>query len=182
MATLESFQRLAIPLMDQLYSTARYWTRNDADAADLVQETYLRAYKSFDSFAEGTNIKAWLYRIMKNTHLNMERKKSNSPKVVEIDANEEPGKQPVEPAASARSSGDFLDSLTSHEMEAALKELQPDHLEALLLIELEGFTYKEAAEILDIPEGTVMSRISRARKKLSEVLYEYASQSKLLSK
>ena len=176
---LKDFEKLVSPFMDQLYSTAKYWTGNENDAADLVQETYLRAYKGFEGFEEGTNLKAWLYRIMKNTHLNVIRKQSTSPKIVDA-----PKALDVEPKNSSWRVSDapsFLDSLTSYEVEQALKDLHPDYLETLLLIEMEGFTYNEAAEILDIPVGTVMSRISRARKKLADVLYEYASKSKLIS-
>ncbi len=180
MADSKQFEKLAMQYMDQLYSTARYWTGSETDAADLVQETYLRAFKGFDSFQEGTNLRAWLYRIMKNTHLNIIRKESKQIKTVEV---EDENLQSYSSSFYTQSDNpSFVDNLTSQEVEDALAELPQEYKEALLLIELEGFTYKEAADILDVPIGTVMSRISRARKKLGDVLYEYASQSKLLSK
>ncbi len=182
MADSKQFEKLAMQYMDQLYSTATYWTGSKADADDLVQETYLRAFKGFDSFQEGTNLRAWLYRIMKNTHLNMVRKQSKRIKTVEM---EDEKSLPYTSTSSFYAQSDnpsFADNLTSQEVKNALAELPQEYKEALLLIELEGFTYQEAADILDVPIGTVMSRISRARKKLGDVLYEYASQSKLLSK
>ena len=160
--------------MDQLYSTARYWTKSEADAKDLVQETYLRAFKGFGSFEEGTNLRAWLFRIMKNTHLNIIRKDKTSPQITDTEEEETINLPP--------NNFNYLDTLTSKQVEDAIADLPQEHREALLLVELEGFTYKEASKILDVPVGTIMSRLSRARKKLSNVLYEYAQQHKLITK
>lgn len=183
MADSKQFESLTMQYMDQLYSTARYWTGSESDAADLVQETYLRAFKGFDKFEIGTNSRAWLFKIMKNTHLNMIRKEKTSPKTENIkEENIEESEVLSISKHSLENGSDFLQTLQSEQVENAIKSLPQEQREAILLVELEGFTYKEASGILNVPTGTLMSRLSRARKKLAEVLYEYATQSKLISK
>ena len=179
MADIHKFEATALEFMDQLYSTARFWTKNEADAKDLVQETYMRAYKAFDSFEEGTNLRAWLFRIMKNTHLNMVRKKSHKSEILSEDMEQTVQISPVA-RQSFETTEELFKNLQSIEVQEAIKSLPDQYKEALALVELDDFSYKEAADILGIPPGTVMSRVFRAKNKLGEMLYEYASQNKLL--
>ncbi len=174
MSDSNEFENLAMEYMDQLYSTAKYWTRSEADAADLVQETYLRAFKGFGGFEKGTNLRAWLFRIMKNAHLNMIRKEKTSPQTQDVEEEVAINLSPT--------NASYLDTLTSKQVEDAISELPQSQKEALLLVELEGFSYKEAADILSIPVGTIMSRLSRARKTLANVLYEYVRKENLITK
>jgi RNA polymerase sigma-70 factor (ECF subfamily) len=163
----------------QLYSAALRMTRNQADAEDLVQETYLRAYRGFGGFQEGTNLKAWLYRILTNTYINSYRAKKRRPDETELDEVEDlylyrriGG---LEAAMAGRSAEDeLLDRFTDTEVKEAIESLPENFRLAVLLADVEGFSYKEIAEILDIPIGTVMSRLHRGRKALQKRLYEYA--------
>ncbi len=166
-------------LMPSLYAAALRMTRNPADAEDLVQETYLRAYRGFGGFEEGTNLKAWLYRILTNTYINSYRAKKRRPDESELDEVEDlylyrriGG---LEAAMAGRSAEDeLLERFTDAEVKEALESLPENFRMAVLLADVEGFAYKEIAEILDIPIGTVMSRLHRGRKGLQKRLYEFA--------
>jgi RNA polymerase sigma-70 factor (ECF subfamily) len=174
---LERFERDAIPLLDQIYAGALRMTRHPADAQDLVQETYAKAYRAFSQFQEGTNLKAWLYRILTNTYINIYRKAQRGPAV-------DPTEQ-IEDWQMARAERHTSGGLVSAEMQAlenlpnpviseAFSQVPDDFRTAVYLADVEGFSYKEIAEIMDVPVGTVMSRLHRGRKALRELLEDYA--------
>jgi RNA polymerase sigma-70 factor (ECF subfamily) len=179
MADRARFADQAMEMMPSLYSAALRMTRNRADAEDLVQETYLRAYRGFDGFEEGTNLKAWLYRILTNTYINSYRAKKRRPDETELDEVEDlylyhriGG---LEAAMAGRSAEDeLLDRFSEAEVKEAVEGLPDNFRMAVLLADVEGFSYKEIADILDIPIGTVMSRLHRGRKALQKRLYEFA--------
>jgi RNA polymerase sigma-70 factor (ECF subfamily) len=178
MADQATFAQQAMPLMDGLYSAALRMTRNPADAEDLVQETYLKAYRAFHTFQEGTNLKAWLYRILTNTYINTYRAKKRRPDETDLDEVEDlylyRRLGGLEGATAGRSAEDeLLDQLTDSEVKDALEALPEQFRMAVLLADVEGFAYKEIAEILDIPIGTVMSRLHRGRKAMQKQLYEF---------
>jgi RNA polymerase sigma-70 factor (ECF subfamily) len=178
MADQATFADQAMPLMDGLYSAALRMTRNPADAEDLVQETYLKGYRAFDSFQEGTNLKAWLYRILTNTYINTYRAKKRRPDESDLDEVEDlylyRRLGGLEGATAGRSAEEeLLDQLTDSEVKEALESLPEQFRMAVLLADVEGFAYKEIAEILDIPIGTVMSRLHRGRKAMQKQLYEF---------
>ncbi|MCY3807571.1 MAG: sigma-70 family RNA polymerase sigma factor [bacterium] len=178
MADRARFAELAMPYMDQLYGAARRMTRNDAAAEDLVQETYLRAYKGFDRFAEGTNLRAWLFRILTNLFINEYRRRKRRPEEVDLGDTDTlylyRGLGGADSARLSRSAEDeLLDGITSAEVRDAIEALPESYRVAVLLADVEGFAYKEIAEILDIPIGTVMSRLHRGRKRLRQTLQEY---------
>jgi RNA polymerase sigma-70 factor (ECF subfamily) len=179
MADQADFAEQAMPHMSSLYSAALRMTRNPADAEDLVQETYLKAYRGFGGFQEGTNLKAWMYRILTNTFINTYRAKKRRPMESELDEVEDlylyRRLGGLEAAAAGRSAEDeLLDIYTDDEVKRALEELPEQFRMAVLLADVEGFSYKEIADILDIPIGTVMSRLHRGRKGLQKKLWEYA--------
>ena len=164
--------------MPSLYTAALRMTRNPADAEDLVQETYLKAYRAFGGFTEGTNLKAWLYRILTNTYINAYRAKKRRPEESDIDDLENfylyRRLGGLEGASAGRSAEDeVLDTLTEGEIKDAIEALPEQFRMAVLLADVEGFSYKEIAEILDIPIGTVMSRLHRGRRALQKRLYEF---------
>ena len=177
MADQATFAEQAMPFMSSLYAAAMRMTRNPADAEDLVQETYLRAYRGFGGFQEGTNLKAWLYRILTNTYINSYRKKQREPQLSDGEN--------VEDWQLARAGQHSSDGLRSAEMDAldrmpdsavteALAQLSPDFRLAVYLADVEGFSYKEIAEIMGTPIGTVMSRLNRGRTQLRQALAEHA--------
>jgi RNA polymerase sigma-70 factor (ECF subfamily) len=169
-----------MPFMTPLYAAALRMTRNPTEAEDLVQETYLRAFRGFEGFQEGTNLKAWLYRILTNTYINFYRAKKRRPEQTELEDVEDlylyRRLGGLEAAAAGRSAEDeLLDFFTEAEVATAVEELPEQFRMAVLLADVEGFSYKEIAEILDIPIGTVMSRLHRGRKALQKKLYDFAS-------
>ena len=179
MADRATFADQAMDLMPSLYAAALRMTRNPADAEDLVQETYLRAYRGFGGFQEGTNIKAWLYRILTNTYINTYRAKKRRPDETDLDDVEDfylyRRLGGLEEARASRSAEDeLLDRFTDTEVKEAIESLPDNFRLAVLLADVEGFSYKEIADILEIPIGTVMSRLHRGRKALQKRLYEYA--------
>ena len=180
MADQATFTAQAMEYMPSLYSAALRMTRNPADAEDLVQETYLRAYRGFGSFQEGTNLKAWLYRILTNTFINRYRAAQRRPDETDLDEVEDfylyRRLGGHEGARASRSAEDeLLDVLTEDEVREAVESLPEQFRLAVLLADVEGFSYKEIAEILDVPIGTVMSRLHRGRRALQKRLYEFAA-------
>ncbi|WP_291377540.1 sigma-70 family RNA polymerase sigma factor [Demequina sp.] len=173
------FETDALAFMDQLYAAALRMTRNGADAEDLVQETYAKAFAAQDKFTPGTNLKAWLYRIQTNAFINTYRKKQREPKRTDADNVED---WQLASAATHQSSGlasaeqTALDSIGDDQVRNALAELSEDFRMAVYLSDVEGFAYKEIAEIMDTPVGTVMSRLHRGRRLLREKLREYAAE------
>jgi RNA polymerase sigma-70 factor (ECF subfamily) len=181
MADQATFADQATPFMAQLYTAALRMTRNAADAEDLVQETYLRAFRGFGRFEEGTNLKAWLYRILTNAYINSYRAKQRRPDETELDEGEDlylfrrlGGLEAVEAGRSAED--ELMNYFAEAEVKAAVEALPESFRMAVLLADVEGFSYKEIAEMLDIPIGTVMSRLHRGRKALQKQLYEFAKQ------
>ncbi len=179
MADQARFAEQAMEFMPSLYSGALRMTRNAADAEDLVQETYLKAYRAFASFEEGTNLKAWLFRILTNTFINTYRAKQRRPGETDLDDVEDLYMYRrlggLEAAMAGRSAEDeLLERFTDDEVKQALEDLPEQFRVAVLLADVEGFSYKEIAEILDIPIGTVMSRLHRGRKGLERRLFGFA--------
>ena len=175
----ERLEAEAISYIDSLYRTALRMSGNPSDAEDLVQETFLRAFRSLHQFKEGTNLRAWLFRIMTNAFINEYRKRSRRPSNSSLDDIEDfylydhlidSGIQPVD----ERPEEIVLGRMTADDVIGALDELSDDFRQVVLLADVEGFSYREIAEILDIPVGTVMSRLYRARRKLQKGLYEFA--------
>ena len=184
MADPAHFADQAMEYMPSLYSAALRMTRNRADAEDLVQETYLRAYRGFGGFEEGTNLKAWLYRILTNTFINSYRSKKRRPDETELDEVEDlylyRRLGGLEAAQVGRSAEDeLMDWFTDTEVKDAIEGLPENFRLAVLLADVEGFSYKEIAEILDVPIGTVMSRIHRGRRALQQKLWDYAERNNL---
>ena len=180
------FSELAIEYMPSLYTAALRMTRNPADAEDLVQETYLKAYRAFNSFTEGTNLKAWLYRILTNTYINAYRAKKRRPEESDIDDLENfylyRRLGGLEGATAGRSAEDeVLDHFTETEVKEAIEALPEQFRMAVLLGDVEGISYKEIAEILDVPIGTVMSRLHRGRRALQKRLYDFGRQRGLVA-
>ena len=185
MAEQHLFAEKATPYMDQLYSHALRLTKNPADAEDLVQETYLKGYKAFNSFKDGTNLRAWLFRILTNSFINAYRKKQRSFDEQEVEDIE---------AFNTLSSADYssnthlgisaedalFERLTDDEIQTAIDSLPGTYKDVVLLADVQGFSYKEIAEILDVPDGTVMSRLHRARAKLKDLLFDYMTSRRLI--
>jgi RNA polymerase sigma-70 factor, ECF subfamily len=178
-ADQERFAEQAMEHMSSIYSAALRMTRNPSDAEDLVQETYLKAYRGFGGFEQGTNLKAWLYRILTNTYINQYRAKQRRPDETELDEVEDlflyRRLGGLEAARASRSAEDeLMDLFSEAEVKAAVEDLPENFRLPVLLADIEGFSYKEIADILDIPIGTVMSRLHRGRKGLEQRLYEFA--------
>ncbi|WP_431711679.1 sigma-70 family RNA polymerase sigma factor [Glutamicibacter uratoxydans] len=173
----ERFERDAMAYVDQLYSAALRMARNPADAEDLVQEAYTKAYSAFHQYKPGTNLKAWLYRILTNTYINLYRKRQREPLRTSTDTVEDwqMAKAAEHTPSGLRSAETVaLDRLPDSDVKAALQSIGEDFRLAVYFVDVEGFSYKEAAEILGVPIGTVMSRLHRGRKNLRELLADYA--------
>jgi RNA polymerase sigma-70 factor (ECF subfamily) len=178
-ALRERFERDVMPLISGLYGAALRMTRNPADAEDLVQDTYLRAYRGFAGFQDGTNPKAWLYRILTNNFISTYRKKQRQPQIVEgpDDIDEwylfdKLGARSVEDSAES----EVLDRIPDQAVKTALESLPENFRLPVLLADVEGFSYKEIADIMQTPIGTVMSRLHRGRKALEKALWETAKE------
>ncbi len=172
------FTRDTLPLLDSLYASALRMTRNPTDAEDLVQETMLRAYRAFDRFEEGTNLKAWLFRIMTNAYINTYRKRQREPKKVSTEEVEDfdlyQELKNHDDQFSQTPERIVLDSLVDSDIIEAIDDLPEQFRLAVVLSDVEGFSYAEMAEIMDVPMGTVMSRLHRGRKALQKRLWELA--------
>ncbi len=179
MADRSQFTDQAMEYMPALYTAALRMTRNAADAEDLVQETFLKAYRAFGSFEEGTNLKAWLYRILTNTFINTYRAAKRRPEKADVEDIEDlylyKRLGELSAAGVGRSAEDeLLERITDDEVKRAIESLPEAFRIAVLLADVEGFSYKEIAEITDVPIGTVMSRIHRGRRALQKALLDYA--------
>ena len=175
------FERDALPFLDQLYAAAMRMTRNPTDAEDLVQETYVKAFAAFHQFTEGTNLKAWLYRILTNTYINTYRKRQREPQQSDAAEVEDYQLHRAESHSSAglRSAEDVaLEHLPDSDVKRALLEIPEEFRLAVYFADVEGYAYKEIAEIMGTPIGTVMSRLHRGRGKLRQRLASYAPKPK----
>ena len=185
MADQATFADDALPLMQSLYSAALRLTRNAADAEDLVSETYLRAYRSYGTFTAGTNLKAWMYRILTNAYISEYRRRQRRPAETELgDVDHLYLYRRLGGDAAARLGRSVEDELADlfaeHEVKQAVEDLPDYYRLPVLLADVEGFSYSEIAEILDVPIGTVMSRLHRGRKQLHKRLYDFAARNRLL--
>jgi RNA polymerase sigma-70 factor (ECF subfamily) len=182
-ATRSRFEQDTLPFLDQLYSAALRMTKSPADAEDLVQETYLKAYAAFDSFTEGTNLRAWLFRILTNTFINNYRKGQRQPFSEPVDDLTDAQMHGIDarlPGGMRSAEVEALERIGDAEVLAALADLPDDFRLAVYLADVEGFPYKEIAEIMDTPIGTVMSRLHRGRKLLRDALQGYAREHGLI--
>lgn len=171
------FEEIAFEYMDSLYSTALRYTRNAEEAEDLVQDTYLRAYRFFDKFQEGTNFKAWIFKILTNTFINKYRKKVRTPQQVQLEKVAF-GLENDDEVSNEKEWDGFDEQrykeLFDDDISGALAQLSEDFRIVVLLADVEGFSYKEIADIIDRPNGTVMSRLFRGRRMLQRILEKYA--------
>ncbi len=185
MSEQEQFTADAMQYAPQLFSTALRMTRNRSDAEDLVQETYIKGLRSFHTFQEGTNLRAWLFRIMTNTYINKYNAQKRKGTEVELDDVEElflyKRLGSIDQSQLSSSAEDqMLELFTDDEVKNALEELPEDFRIPVLLSDVDGFSYKEISEMLEIPIGTVMSRLHRGRKAMQKMLYEYARERGLI--
>jgi RNA polymerase sigma-70 factor, ECF subfamily len=171
----QDFQREAIPHMDILYNYGLRLTGNPEDANDLLQETYLKAYRFWDKFEQGTNCRAWLFRIMRNSYINRYRKAVKTPEHVDYDEIKEFYNTIREQSTDANDLSDRLyGQLLDDQIALALTDLSEEFRTVVILCDIEGFTYEEAAEFVDCPIGTIRSRLHRGRKLLRDKLFKYA--------
>lgn len=164
------FEEIALQYMDSLYIAALRVTRDEIEAQDLIQDAYLRAYRFFDKFEKGTNFKAWLFKILKNLYINRYRRESKVVQMVDVSDAEASGDLP----AVATPEDEIFDELFDDDVTNAMDSLPEEFRIVIVLSDLEGFSYKEIAEILNCPIGTVMSRLHRGRRLLRKSLHEYA--------
>ena len=173
----ELFEEQALPFIDQLYAAGLRMTRNPADAQDLVQETFVKAYSAFGQYQQGTNLKAWLYRILTNTFINNYRKKQRDPYSGTIDELEDwqlGGAESATSNATRSAEAEAIDHLPDSTVKDALQSIPEDFRLAVYFADVEGFSYQEIADIMKTPVGTVMSRLHRGRRLLRELLTDYA--------
>jgi len=171
------FEEQALPYIDQLYGAAMRMTKNPADAQDLVQETFVKAYAAFGQFTQGTNLKAWLYRILTNTYINTYRKKQREPYQGTIDDLEDwqlGGAESTTASSSRSAEAEAIDRMPDSAVKDALQAIPEDFRLAVYLADVEGFAYQEIADIMKTPIGTVMSRLHRGRRMLRDLLADYA--------
>jgi RNA polymerase sigma-70 factor (ECF subfamily) len=178
----ERFEAEVMPLLGPMYGAALRLTRNPADAEDLVAQTVERAWRAFDSFEPGSNLKAWLYRILTNTFISNYRKHQREPQTVSADAPEDFSLFDRLIEENLTPEAEFLDRLPDEQVKAALESLPEQFRTAVLLADVEGFSYQEIADITDVPVGTVMSRLHRGRKGLQRALWEYAREHGLVDR
>jgi RNA polymerase sigma-70 factor, ECF subfamily len=181
MGAREDFTNDAMQYAPQLFATALRMTRNRADAEDLVQETFLKGWRAFDSYQQGTNLRAWLFRIMTNTFINKYNSKQRRPQETELDDVEElflfRRMGAFDQSKMNQSAEDqMLELFTDEEVKNAIESLPETFRIPVLLSDVEGFSYKEIAEMIEVPIGTVMSRLHRGRKAMQKMLYEYAKE------
>jgi RNA polymerase sigma-70 factor (ECF subfamily) len=174
-AELETFEEETMPLASALLGAALTMTNNRADAEDLVQETYLRAFRSWRSFEQGTNLKAWMFRILTNLYITSYRKRRREPTMIGVeDAADFDLYQAVGRGSDNSAESAVLDGIVDEDIRAALANLPEEFRLAVILADIEGFSYKEIAEIMKVPIGTVMSRLHRGRKALQKALWNLA--------
>jgi len=181
MGAREEFTNDAMQYAPQLFATALRMTRNKADAEDLVQETFLKGWRAFDSYQQGTNLRAWLFRIMTNTFINKYNSQQRRPQETELDDVEElflfRRMGAFDQSKMSQSAEDqMLELFTDDEVKNAIESLPETFRIPVLLSDVEGFSYKEIAEMIEVPIGTVMSRLHRGRKAMQKLLYEYAKE------
>lgn len=172
-----SFEAQAMEYLDQLYRTALGYVRNPSDAEDLVQETFMKAYRSYGSFEQGTNMRAWLHRILYNSFINIYRKKQRQPYQNSLDEVEDwqmGGAESMTSMSAKSAEAEAIDNLPDTDVKIALQNLPEDYRVAVFLVDVEGFSYQETADIMKTPQGTVMSRLHRGRRMLREALNDYA--------
>jgi RNA polymerase sigma-70 factor (ECF subfamily) len=162
------FEREALPHLDLLYNYSRRMINSSADAEDLVQETFLKAFRFWDGYERGTNIKAWLFKILKNSYINRYRRENREPETVDYDSVEKKSDH------SGESSGAFMEQMLEDDVTKAMESLPEEFRTVVILCDIEGLVYEEIAEFVEIPVGTVRSRIHRGRKLLRAKLFEYA--------
>jgi RNA polymerase sigma-70 factor, ECF subfamily len=169
------FEAEVLPHLDRLYSAALRYTRDATDAEDLVQETVAKAYRSFHQYREGTNLKAWLYRVLHTTYISMYRKAQRRPQEsLQDEIDDFSFYDELSRTTGSSPEREVLDTFTADEVKDALAQLPDTFREAVYLADVEGFSYKEIAQIMDTPVGTVMSRLHRGRKSLQQALHSYA--------
>jgi len=174
----DRFERDALVFMDQLYAAALRYTKNPEDARDLVQDTYLKAFNSFHQFEEGTNLRAWLYRVLTTTFINTYRKDQRRPQLASGELEDWQLAEAQSHTSDLGKSAEVeaLESLPDSDIKRALQEIPEEFRIAVYLADVEGFSYKEIADIVEVPAGTVMSRLHRGRKLLREKLADYAKE------
>ncbi len=183
----QEFEAIAFVHMNALYNTALRMTRNELDAEDLVQDVYVRAFRFFHKFERGTNFKAWIFKILTNTYINQYRKKIKQPQKVDFEKikhsfTEKPSRNGKFDKVLNQEEGGFYEELFDDEIQEALFQLSDEFRMVVLLADVEGFSYKEIAQIMECPIGTVMSRLSRARKQLQNILKDYATRHGFINK
>jgi RNA polymerase sigma-70 factor (ECF subfamily) len=174
----EQFTAVALPYMDKMYNAALYLCRDPDDAEELVQETFLRAYRAWEQFTPGTNCKAWLLTILHNTFRNLYRSQKRRPQLVEFD---EALHNPDEPSAGSADPAELIGArVLDGEIQQALEQLPEEYLQAIVLVDIEELTYEEAAAVIGRPMGTVRSRLSRGRRLLQRALEEFARRRRIV--